>query len=181
MQKRPLPPTGGGAPDVVAAGTVLPSTIRGPPSPLTLTLTVSSDAEAAGSAVIELVREACVQGDLDEVATLRFFFGSITERAPEFHVLMDGLVDAGDTASVQRIMRDPGSPGRPRDNLTYVALIEQIMAEHVGWSAAETWLPPEREPWRVQFFATAVVTRLPSGAVVIHSPNNTVTQGVPYV
>jgi len=229
MQSQSLPPTGGGPPVVVAAGIMLPST-NGEPPALTLSLTVSCDAEAAGRAVVDLVREACVRGDLDEVATLRFFFGSIAERVPEFHALMNGLVDAGDAAAVERIMRDPGSPGRPRDNLIYVALIEQVMAEHVGWSAkraaewlienlrgktpisipgqkrlqnvhselkhvfalrrqslfvrpefltAEPWLPPGRESRWDQFFATAVVTRLPSGAVVIHSPDDTVTQGVP--
>jgi hypothetical protein len=195
-------------------------------------MTVSSEAEATGLAVVELVREACLRRDLDEVATLRFFFKRVTERVSEFHALMESLVDAGDTASVERIMRDPGCPGRPRDNLTYVALIEQVMSEHPGWNAkqaaewlienlrggtpisipgvkrlqnvhselkhvfalwhkplfvrpecltAEPWLPPGRVPWWETFLATAVVTRLPSGAVVIHSPEDTVTAGVPHV
>lgn len=125
-------------------------------------------------------------------------------------------------------MRDPGSPGRPRDNLAYVALLEQVMAEHEGWSAkraaewlaenlqgktpifipglkrlqnvyselkhvlafrhrslfvrperltAEPWLPPKREPWWVEFFANAVMTTLPSGTVVIHSPEDSVREG----
>jgi len=232
MTSRPLPPTGGGPPVIAAAGTVLPSTSRGPQPALTLTLTVSADAEEAGLAVVALAREACLRTDLDEVATLRFFFQSVTERVPEFHALMDELVSAGDTASIERIMRAPGSPGRPRGRMTPVALIEQIMSEHPGWSAkqaaqwlvenlrgktpiwipglkrlqnlhselkhvfalwhrplyvrpelltAEAWLPPGREPWWVDFFATAVVTRLPSGTVVMHSPDDTVTQGASHV
>src|SRR5262245_48485588 len=88
MKIRPLPPTGGGPPVVSAAGTTLPSTTGGPQPALTLTLTVSRDAEEAGLAVVELVREACRRDDLDEVATLRFFFKSVTERVPEFHALM---------------------------------------------------------------------------------------------
>lgn len=75
-----------------------------------------------GPPVVELVRDVCLRTNLDEVAT-------VTERVQEFYAFMDELV----SASVERTIRDPGSPGRPRGRLVHVALIEQVMVERSEW------------------------------------------------
>jgi hypothetical protein len=160
MTKRALPPTGGGAPIILHSAISTPSTDGQPRTSLTTRLTVSAEAQAAGRSVVDLVRNACDADDLDAVAILRFFFDSVTERVPEFHALMDALVATGDLAAVDRIMREPGAPGRPRGDFFVVALIEQVMAErsltakgaaiwlakpgNVEWSEGRRYLPAEK-------------------------------------
>jgi hypothetical protein len=143
MRRRSLPPTGGGDRVLSASGICLPqnSSEARQVAPLRLALTVSVEAEAAGRQVVELVREECSQEItrrvVDRVATLRFLFPAITPRVPEFHAVMDELVAADCEDDVGRIMREPGSRGRPRDSLYFVGLVDLVIDEHPGWSAKQ--------------------------------------------
>lgn len=144
MTKRAVPPADGTYPAMIHSGILMPSTDGEPRTSLTLTLTVSPAAQQAGQAVVEMVAKACDEcegDDVEDVAVLRFFFLEITLRVPEFHALMNELVANGDLKSVERVMRDPGSPGRPRGDLFVVALLEQVMAEReLTATAAARWL-----------------------------------------
>jgi hypothetical protein len=140
MKKRALPATGGGGPYLGAAGIITPPTDGGPRRPLTLSMDMTMDSAAVGRAVVDRVRAACYHDDLDELVLLRFWFPTITARIPEFHALMNELLGA-DEHEARRIMREPGSVGRPRGTFYFVALVEKVMDEQgVTAKEAAEWL-----------------------------------------
>lgn len=143
MFKRSLPPPGGGPPALSAAGIARPASTDNftQIQPLTLTLTMSPDAERAGRQVVALVQEACGGSaddeSVEEVAILHFFFESIARRVPEFHAFMDELVQTGRIGDVRRVLDEPGRRGRRRQFPSVIALIEQVLEEHPNFSAAK--------------------------------------------
>lgn len=101
----------------------------GQPAPRTLSLNSNEESERAGRRLLELIAQACNAEKLvyEYIAILRYLFDSITPRVPEFHALMNELVVTS-PAKARRIMREPGSPGRPRDSLYFVAIMSDLIA-----------------------------------------------------
>ncbi len=148
MFKRSLPPAGGGPPSLSASGITRPASTDNLTQiqPLTLTLTMSADAERAGREVVALVKEACSRQvddeSIEEVATVHFFFETIARRVPEFHGYMDELVQTGRDADVRRVLDEPGRRGRRRQFPSVIVFIEQVLEENPSFSAtrAVEWI-----------------------------------------
>jgi hypothetical protein len=108
----------------------------------------NDEARATGLEVLELVRAACVNRDLEDVATLYTLFQGIVLRVPEFHVLLHELFDT-DRASLEKLLFKPEKPKRgrpPRDSFYLVALIDWLMESQAIDEASEaiSWLREHR-------------------------------------
>jgi hypothetical protein len=145
----PLPATGGGYPIVVAGARAVHAYDRDALTTITITLSTDAEAEANGRRVVDLIREACVAGDLERVAILHALFSSIACRVPEFHVLVHEVIERGDRAEIVKVLDLPrrGRGRRPGDTFFFTSLIEHVM-EAEGFDKATQaveWLSRHRQ------------------------------------
>ena len=114
---------------------------------LILRLTSDAEAETTGREVVQCVRTACVERDLEAVSTLHALFRDVVCRVPEFHVLLAELFES-DRKAIAKVLRFPArGAGRPRsDEFQFVALLEYVMNtenfDHV--TEAIDWLVEHR-------------------------------------
>jgi hypothetical protein len=129
MKQRQLPPTGGGPPIIAAGGRPVSLRKDIAPAPITLTLSASPESSAAGQDLLQRVRDACSRDAFELVSSVAVLFPNVTARTPEFHALMDELVQGEKHDVIGKIFRVPGRRGpKPQDEFHLIALIEHVMA-----------------------------------------------------
>ncbi|MBV8756322.1 MAG: hypothetical protein JO257_03540 [Deltaproteobacteria bacterium] len=128
MKQRQLPPTGGGPPIIAAGGRPISLRKDVAPAPITLTLSISPESEAAGKDVLQRVRDACNRDAFELISSVVVLFPNVTARTPEFHGLMDELVQGERRDVIGKIFRVPGRRGpKPHNQFHLIALIEHVM------------------------------------------------------
>lgn len=140
----PLPATGGGYPVVATAVRIVNPFDRQALTSITLTLSTDADAERNGRRVVELIREACVDRDLDRISILHVLFRNVACRVPEFHLVVHEVVGRDNKKEIAKLFDFPrkGRGRRPGDTFFFTALIEYVM-ETEGFdeaTAAVDWL-----------------------------------------
>jgi hypothetical protein len=143
-----LPATGGGYPFVAVGARPINPFDRETVVTFTMRLSMDAEAEANGRRTVDLVREACVERDMERVAILHILFRNLVCRVPEFHVLLGELVERDDRKALVKLLDLPrrGRGRRPGDRFYFVALVEHVM-ESQGFEeakAAVAWLIQHR-------------------------------------
>lgn len=148
MPKHALPPTGGGYPVAFAAARPVSPYDRKQPQTVTLTLSADAEAEAKGRRVVELIREACIDRDMERIAILHVLFRNIVCRVPEFHIVVYEVIERSDEYEFARLFDFPrkGRGRRPGDKFFFTALIEHVMEAEGFEEATEAvaWLGAHR-------------------------------------
>ena len=103
-----------------------------------MTLSASAAAEARGRDVVNRTGDACSHRDVELLAALLVLFDEVVKRTPEFHVLMDDLIESERGDDIRRIFRVPGRRGpKPSDQFFAIALIEHVLDKQKRSEAAE--------------------------------------------